>query len=204
MSKIDEEKLVVGAYQKIASQFNSTRKFRWSWIESFLENIGDGKYVDIGCGGGRNLNENSIGVDNCQEFIDIVKSKGLNAIKADMSQLPFEDSTFDAILSIASFHHLATVERRIQSLQEMKRILKPNGKILLSVWSKEQPKKTRRKFENYGDVIVTWRRPQGDECIERYYYIFQWDEIVDLFNQVGFKIESCRWDCGNEVFILTH
>ena len=51
----DEQKYVTDVYDKIASQFNQTRKFQWSWISDFLKNI-NGFYIDIGCGGGRNLN----------------------------------------------------------------------------------------------------------------------------------------------------
>ena len=33
----------------------------------------------------------------------------------------------------------------------MKRLIKTNGKILLSIWSINQPRKTRRNFNNYGN-----------------------------------------------------
>lgn len=58
---------------------------------------------------------------------------------------------------IASYHHLSTVDRRIKCLEEIHRILKNNGKCLLSVWSKNQPKKTKRVFNNYGDTLVKWQ-----------------------------------------------
>ena len=78
----------------------------------------------------------------------------------------------------------------------MKRILTPNGKILLSVWSINQPKKTKRTFSQYGDTIVYWKH------IPRYYYIFNVQEITKLL-QDYFIIENHIWDCGNEIFILT-
>jgi tRNA (uracil-5-)-methyltransferase TRM9 len=142
-----------------------------------------------------------VGIDNCPEFVEICREKGLTAIHSDMANIPLDSNSADGILSIASFHHLASVERRISALTEMKRLLKPGGKILLSVWSIKQPEKTRRKFENYGDVIVPWN--QFGKIYERYYYIFKIDEITDLFHQVGLKITSHEWNCGNEVFILT-
>jgi tRNA (uracil-5-)-methyltransferase TRM9 len=198
----DEQKYVTDVYDKIASQFNQTRKFQWSWISDFLKNI-NGFYIDIGCGGGRNLNNKSLGIDNCQTFVDMVNKQGLKAVKADMINLPLQNECADAILSIASFHHLNSEDRRIKALNEMKRVLKSDGQILLSVWSINQPDKTRRQFKKYGDTIVPWKRPQGNEIFERYYYIFQLLEINNLFQKVGLKVKSYQWDCGNEIFILT-
>jgi len=57
----------------------------------------------------------------------------------------------------------------------MKRLVKPGSNILLSVWSINQPKKTRRKFYKYGDNIVMWNN--YGTIYERYYYIFNLDEI---------------------------
>ena len=107
------------------------------------------KILDLGCGNGRNMTyENMIftGYDSSEEFIQICKSKGLDAVEGDMCNLPFETNSFDHIICIASFHHLITTERREKALEEMVRILKPGGKILLSVWSKTQPKKNKTCF----------------------------------------------------------
>ena len=59
----------------------------------------------------------------------------------------FEENSFEFLLVIASFHHLDTEDKRKKALQEMNRILKPDGRILVSVWSKTQPKKTKRTFD---------------------------------------------------------
>lgn len=204
MSLIDENKLVTQAYKPIAQSFNKTRRNPWPWQQQFLNGVGTGFYYDIGCGGGRLLNQNSIGVDSCLEFVKIVKDKGLNCIQSDMVKLPFRDQSADAILCIASFHHLSTQERRILSLMEMKRILKPTGKILLSIWSKVQPKdsETKKKFPEYGNVIVPWMDKYKNVICERYYYIFQINEIISLFELVGLKVLSHKWDYGNEIFEL--
>ena len=79
----------------------------------------------------------------------------------------------------------------------MNRLIKPGGKILITIWSKIQPKKTRVNFDNYGDNIVYWKNKHP-----RYYYIFAINEITELFNEVGLHIESHEYDCGNEVFTV--
>ena len=72
-------------------------------------------------------------------------------------------------MAVASFHHLSTVERRITALREFYRVLKPGGKVVISVWSIQQPKKTRRTFHKYGDTMVKW--DQHGEIFERYYHL---------------------------------
>lgn len=192
-------------YSKISEHFNHTRHYKWKWIEDFLDAIPENSLVcDVGCGNGRNMTRDTLkfkGVDNCPEFVKICTDQGLDVIKSDMCKLPFEDNTFDALISIASFHHLCIPERRLDCLNEMKRIMKPGTRCMISVWSKNQPEKTKRTFDNYGHNFVEWKSKNGT-IHNRYYYIFEIDEITALFTKAGFTIVSHKWDCGNEVFIL--
>ena len=195
---------VKNIYSEIAPHFNSSRTYVWQWVKDIMKDIPKGsKICDIGCGNGRNMKFDGVnfyGLDNCEQFVDICKSQGLNVKLGDMCTIPFHSFSFDAVLSIASFHHLSNYPRRMTALYEMKRIIKPNGMIVLSVWSFNQPKKTRRVFSNYGDNIVTW--DQYGKIYERYYYIFRITELKDMFNDVGLVIEKHFWDCGNEIFVL--
>ena len=139
-------------------------------------------------------------VDNRQECLDrkLCENKGLKAYYSEITDLKVRNNSADAIICIATFHHLSTYDNRIKALKELKRVVKPNGKIMLSVWAKEQPKKTRITFENYGDNIVYWKKKYP-----RYYYIFELEEIKLLFNEVELNIDKEFYDCGNNVFILS-
>ncbi len=193
-------------YEEIATKFSEKRFNKWDWIELFINSFSfNSTLLDIGCGNGRNMNNknyNFYGIDNCEKFIQICKDQQLNVKLSDMTTLPFENNYFDGIISIASFHHLSTIERRLECLKEMKRILKPNGKILLSVWSINQThnKKLNNQFI-YGDNLVPWKNNKGDIIGNRYYYIFKLGEISKLLETL-FTIESHDWIHGNEVFVL--
>jgi len=193
---------VKNIYEQISSEFDVTRTYKWSWIENYLDSLPENSFIcDIGCGNGRNMvstQHRFIGVDNCVGFINICKRKKLNVIESDMTNIKLKSNSIEHIICIASFHHLSNKENRIKSLHEMKRLLKDNNStILLSVWSIDQPKKTRVIFEKYGDTMVSWKNKH-----DRYYYIFQIDEIKELFKEVGLRIQKHIYDCGNEIFIL--
>jgi len=197
-----EKRYVKNVYNKIYQHFNVTRVFIWGFINEYLETVKKDDIVyDIGCGNGVHMvTKNFIGIDNSEKLLDICRTKGLNVINSDMTSLPLKNKTADKVLCISSFHHLSTEKRRIKSLLEMKRVLKDNGEIILSVWSIKQPKKVKRNF-NYGHNIVLWCK--YGEKYERYYYIFSIDELKILFKICGLKIKKYIWDFGNEIFILT-
>lgn len=204
MSTKIEKSQVKEIYEKIAEHFNNTRVYTWSWIEEFLNKIPINRIIyDIGCGSGRNMsnkNFNFIGIDNCENFINICKKKNLNVVNANIINIPLDNNSADAILCIAVLHHLSTPENRLQALLEMKRLLKSGGKILLSVWSINQPSKTRRTFKNYGNNIVLWNNYGA--IYERYYYIFKLDELKNLIKKAGLTIINYTYSCGNEIFTL--
>jgi SAM-dependent methyltransferase len=200
-SKIEIE-YVKQIYEYIASEFNVTRAYKWSWITNFINSLPKNSLIyDIGCGSGRNMDYSDyrfIGFDNCKSFIELCRNKGLKSYYSEITDIKIRDNSADALICIATFHHLSTYENRIKALQELKRIVKINGKILLSVWAKEQPKKTRITFDKYGDNIVFWKKKYP-----RYYYIFELDELKLLIDEVGLNIDNEFYDCGNNVFILS-
>ena len=54
-------------------------------------------------------------------------------------------------ICIAVIHHLSTVSRRLAALKELTRIVRPGGRILISVWALEQNfEKKSRKNHNEG------------------------------------------------------
>jgi ubiquinone/menaquinone biosynthesis C-methylase UbiE len=101
--------------------------------------------LDVGCGtgtlaiGARRILGSSgrvAGVDASPEMIVRAKAKALNAGAAiDFKQgtaqeLPFTDTTFDVVLSTTVIHCLPETQRAA-CFEEMARVLKPGGRLLL-------------------------------------------------------------------------
>jgi arsenite methyltransferase len=115
---------------------------------------GDEQVLDVGCGRGlmligaakRLTTGDAVGVDIWSakdQSANSVESTLTNArlegvadrVKvqtADMRKLPFEDGTFDVVVSHWVVHNLERLEDRQTTLSEMKRVLKQNGTILIS------------------------------------------------------------------------
>lgn len=198
------------SYDLISSYFSVTRVYIWSWTNDFISKLPNNSIIlDIGSGNGRNSKFNNhifFCLDISYNQLNMNCNKKRISIHANMINMPFLNNSFDTILCIASFHHLQTVEERHNCLLEIKRILKSNGKILLSVWSFNQPIKTKRTFKNYGDNIVEWNTNYKNKdgkniIIPRYYYIFTINEITELLEKF-FIIKKKYWNCGNEIFEL--
>tara|TARA_B100000524_G_scaffold331184_1_gene217556 strand:- start:841 stop:1488 length:648 start_codon:yes stop_codon:yes gene_type:complete len=201
-----EKKFVLDMYNQIADHFSDTRYCIWNMVKNFLIDKSENEYgLEIGCGNGKNLlinpKLNIIGLDNSIELLTICKKKKLNVVEGNCCNLPFNNNQFNYIMSIAVFHHLYTEKRRIIAINEMIRVLKQFGKGIISMWSFENQEK--RKF-SLGNNIVTWIRKSDNKTFNRYYYIYNYDDIIQLFNQIeNIKIDQIYNEYGNWVIEFT-
>lgn len=101
-------------------------------------NLKKSSYVlDIGCGTGFSMEVLSsagykvTGIDISESMLDIARSKGLDVRYASFEKLPFEDNTFDALVSISSLQWIQgknSIEEKdkFRSVAlEFQRVLKP-------------------------------------------------------------------------------
>jgi len=202
-----EKKFVHDTYQKIAKEFSDTRTYIWPSVKLFLDSIEHFSVIlEVGCGNGKNLDFRkdcfNLGIDLCSEFCKITNDKTIESIIANNISIPFKTNSIDILLSIAVIHHLSTNENRIRALNEMIRILKPGGKLMIQVWAYEQHKGSRRKFEK-GDNYVEFKDKSGNVCEKRYYYIFTEKSFRELILKLrSIVIEKIYLEKGNWISIF--
>ena len=98
----------------------------------------DSRVLDVGCGIGdvvRMLSRRGMrvtGVDIAEHSLRIARSASQQGdyVVASADRLPFEDGTFDALVSIEVLEHLPDDHA---AATEMARVLKPNGLLVVSV-----------------------------------------------------------------------
>ena len=132
------DKQTIDAYNNFAQKYDEETsdfwdKFPQTFLKRFIGSIkGEKKVLDIGSGPGRDgliLQQAGMQVvclDASEAMIKLSQSKGLNSIKADFNQLPFEDNFFDGIWAYTSLLHVPKSEIS-KPMQEIRRVLKPNG-----------------------------------------------------------------------------
>ena len=101
------------------------------------------RVLDLGCGTGNaallaaRAGAAVIGIDPASRLLEIARERladdGLDGsfVVGDAQALPFRDGEFDAVLSVFGVIFAADAER---ALSEAIRVLKPEGRMLLSVW----------------------------------------------------------------------
>ena len=187
-----EKQYVQDTYEEIADRFDHTRYSIWENVRLFIESMPSNSTVlDAGCGNGKTMlyrkDLNFYGIDKCKNFVNICKSKDLNVYEADILQLPFENNSFDYVICTAVIHHLESFERRKKAISELYRVLKPNGKLLISVWFniKESIQATKKKVEYLGnnDYLIPW----GNNKF-RYYHFMTFKELSELFNDYKYDV----------------
>ncbi len=63
----------------------------------------------------------------------------LDTIKIITTELPFSDNSADAIFVIFAAHEIRDIDERISFLKELKRMLKPSGKIIVTEHLRDTP-----------------------------------------------------------------
>ncbi len=111
---------------------------RWHFICILLNLI----LCLLGCGSGKYLTLNksnvTLGSDYSSKLVSLAKHHGNEVMTCDNLQLPYRDSSFDAVISIGVIHHFTTSSRRVRAVQELARVLRPGGKLMIYVWALEQ------------------------------------------------------------------
>ncbi len=97
-----------------------------------------GEGLDVGCGTGvlaaRLAGEGfaMTGIDPSAGMLAVMRRRAPDvvAVEGSATELPFEDSSFDLVMSVAVMHHVASPGDVRRALGEMVRVSRPGGRVL--------------------------------------------------------------------------
>ena len=142
------------------------------WNLKHLDIKHDDIILDVGCGGGININRMAekakkvYGVDYSIESVklsrevnrDLIGQGKVEVLEGDVQSLPFEDNTFDIITAFETVYFWPNIEK---SFGEVKRVLKTGGTFMMGMESNGSdniPMKISKKLidmEVYSDDELT-------------------------------------------------
>ncbi|MBI2076964.1 MAG: class I SAM-dependent methyltransferase [Euryarchaeota archaeon] len=179
-------------WEAIADSFDLTRGRPWKPVVEFLRAVPKGaRILDAGCGNGRHTavaleaGLDVVALDFSRRLLHHTRrqSERADLVEAAVERIPFRDSTFDAGIAAAVLHHVRGAEERIAVVRELVRVLRPGARLLLSVWSRDQPrfgpgKEPRPPVDGRpvekGDAWVRWTQHGHDE--PRFIHLFGWND----------------------------
>lgn len=181
-------------WDRIAEEWNEFKKIPSGGSKEFLESC-TGNVLDLGGGSGRHLTKIKNGKyylqDISSEMVKLAEKKAeslgieFEGVHSSMEKIPFSDEFFDYAISISALHCVEGEEVRKKAVEELFRVLKKGGRAYVGVWNAKSKRFLRKTKKGEKELMIGWT-DKGD----RYYYLFDEEEVHDLFKSVGFKIVS--------------
>lgn len=138
--------VISNSYNKLYAQ---EQKQKYNSIKDLIPKTG--KTLDLGCGTGiiTKLIKNCIGIDSSKKMLEKC-DKDLEIYHADIIKLPFKDNSFDNIISLTVLQDIENIKKAVK---EIKRVLKINGKIVITVLNKNRIKIIEKElFSNFKNL----------------------------------------------------
>jgi SAM-dependent methyltransferase len=184
------------------------------------------KVLDLGCGNGRLVEilpeVRYIGIDGCEALVgeakkiyDLTRLPARQGFKnyefkvLDMLELEkLREKDLDVVFMFASLNHIVGEENRRKVLEDIKKILKPGGMMVVTNWSmwqvgagksiwrykliktlKHESIKTNHELGlGLRDVMTLWQSGDKKRRGELYYRAFGLGELRGLFRRTGFEV----------------
>ena len=219
-------------YSARAEEFLATRAAPWpGWkrllphLESVSAPAAPLCILDVGCGNGRFGAWLDDHLGRAHRYVGLDRSLSLLARPATAADrmvtdlvasgggIPVRDAAFDAVSAIALFHHLPGRDLRRSLLEDLVRLLRPQGLLVLSFWQFAIEQRFARRMvsvEGYnraatspldaaqleeGDFLLRWGDQENARAAIRYCHFTSPDEAAGLIESLPVTIvETFRAD----------
>lgn len=205
---IEDKELIINARKpkgelghQILERMNKSHENMAVWGVSHFDVNENDMILDIGCGGGRNLERFAsqittgkvTGIDYSEVSVEksiklnkeSIKEGKVEVIQGSVSEMPFEDSTFDIITGFETIYFWPDF---INDLKEVNRVLKKNGLLFFC----NEAVYREGEMEKYDDLV---------ELLDMKIYS---DEVLkDSLEKTGFKDFKAFFEDENDWMCIT-
>jgi SAM-dependent methyltransferase len=118
----------------------------------------DDSLLDAGCGSGMfsrmaiSTGAHVIGIDAAPGLLHVARERnpGHNFLEEDLEAMPFANESFNYVAGFNSFQYAGNFAN---ALQEAKRVLKPNGKLVIGVWDRQENNEAAAVLRAIGSLL---------------------------------------------------
>lgn len=192
---IEKQNFNPGFVGLIVNPFYIARKGLSEKIKALSGEI-NGRILDVGCG-----TKPYLSFFNYREYIGLEFNTGIDSEKKeadyyyDGKTFPFENESFDSIICSQVLEHIFEPK---EFLNEINRVLKPNGKILLTipfVWDEHEQPFDFARYSSYGLIYLFeqsgFKVLKQDKSISNIAVIFQL--LSGYFYKISHRKKTLKW-----------
>lgn len=167
---VEDKELIINARkpvgelgQQILDRMNESHEMMAQWGVTHLDIKKDSKILDIGCGGGRNIQRFSqiisdegrvVGIDYSEVSVEksfelnkeAIERGIVNVLHGSVSEMPFYDGTFDIVTGFETIYFWPDL---INDLREVNRVLKKGGIVFFC----NEAVYREGEMEKYDDLV---------------------------------------------------
>ena len=145
-----------------------------------------------------------VGIDISEGMLEIGKKKieklglqhRIELLKGDSETILFDDNTFEAVTVAFGVRNFQNLEL---GLSEIKRVLKPGGKLIVLECTKPKLPVIKNFYNLYLKVIAPWIGSVVSKNDNAYLYLNEsvqkfpeGNDFVQILNKLGYKNASCK------------
>jgi len=122
-------------FDKVAVQYDEiSNPYLVETRKKILGGWAKGKCLEVGAGTGEiskflSAQHQVVSTDIAPGMVEEIRKRGLEAYECDAEKLPFEDNSFDSVISAEMLFYLDNPDK---FLAEASRVLRPGGRLLIS------------------------------------------------------------------------
>jgi ubiquinone/menaquinone biosynthesis C-methylase UbiE len=163
-------------WEGLADRWDRARRRAWPEVARFAESFPAGsRILDLAAGNGRHgvlsrkAGARPVATDFARSLLAFAQERGLDCVQADARDLPFRAGSFEGGLFVAGLHCIPGRAARVGALAEVRRVVRPGGRVLVTVWSRFR---AGLSGWNVADADVPWGG------VDRYYHFYTPVELV--------------------------